>query len=275
MMASEYWQDRFPGYSVAGDLSMTYIIITIATMLLNNLFLSLFSFKVRIIFGYIILIVAVTIVFFCEMVWHIFGAQTAFSVISVASVLAAIGCAIKQSSFYGFASMFPKKYVQAIMVGEGLAGFLAAITHIFVKLTTKSGILTIAFFLIPTIYIVFSCILYAKHIHIHSPFVHYYVKMSNIARRPEETRTPYFNRRLNSLRSGPDTRWGVARTVYPFMVCIALTFFVTVSVHPGIEAEIISCDLKSWMPILLMLIFTTSDVIGKVSWNCDLAENCI
>lgn len=51
-MASDYWQERFPGHSVALDMSMTYIIVAFATVLLNNLFLSLFSFKVRIIFGY-------------------------------------------------------------------------------------------------------------------------------------------------------------------------------------------------------------------------------
>lgn len=260
-MASDYWEFRFTGYSVAMDMSMTYIIITVSTVLLNNLFLSLFSFKVRIIFGYIVSLIALTIVFFCEIVWHVFNAQTPYSVISIAGASAAIGCAIQQSSYFGFASMFPKKYIQALLVGEGLAGFIAAIAHILIKLTSNSAIWTIIFFLIPTAYIVFSAVLYYTHIHIHSPFVHYYVKTANITR-PIESRT---NRRMGHFENGPDTKWGVARTVYPFMVCIALTYFVTVSIHPGIEAEIISCNLKNWMPVLLMFMFTTSDVIGKVS----------
>lgn len=88
------------------------------------------------------------------------------------------------------------------------------------------------------------------------------MKTSSNITRPIESRT---NRRLGTFQHGPDTKWGVARTVYPFMVCIALTYFVTVSIHPGIEAEIISCNLKNWMPVLLMFMFTTSDVIGKVS----------
>lgn len=162
MMASDYWQFRFTGYSVAMDMSMTYIIITVSTVLLNNLFLSLFSFKVRIIFGYIVALIALTIVFFCEIVWHIFNAQTPYSVISIAGASTAIGCAILQSSYFGFASMFPKKYIQAVLVGEGLAGFLAAIAHILIKLTSNSAIWTIIFFLIPTAYIVFSGVLYAK-----------------------------------------------------------------------------------------------------------------
>lgn len=74
------------------------------------------------------------------------------------------------------------------------------------------------------------------------------------------------NRRFGSFRSGLDSRWRVAQTIYPYMVCIALAYCVTLSLYPGIESEIISCNLKSWMPVLLMFMFNTSDVIGKV--NC-------
>lgn len=73
------------------------------------------------------------------------------------------------------------------------------------------------------------------------------------------------NRRFGSFRSGLDSRWRVAQAIYPYMVCIALAYCVTLSLYPGIESEIISCTLKSWMPVLLMFMFNTSDVIGKVS----------
>lgn len=72
------------------------------------------------------------------------------------------------------------------------------------------------------------------------------------------------NRRFGSFRSGLDSRWRVAQTIYPYMVCIALAYCVTLSLYPGIESEIISCNLNSWMPVLLMFMFNTSDVIGKV-----------
>lgn len=118
IMASDYWQERFRGRSVALDMSMTYIIVAFATVLLNNLFLSLFSFKMRIIFGYAISLSTLIFVALCEVAWHMFSAQTAYSVNLVAVSLTAIGCTVQQSSFYGFASMFPKKYTQAVMAGE-------------------------------------------------------------------------------------------------------------------------------------------------------------
>lgn len=74
------------------------------------------------------------------------------------------------------------------------------------------------------------------------------------------------NRRFGSFRSGLDSRWRVAQAIYPYMVCIALAYCVTLSMYPGIESEIISCNLKSWMPVLLMFMFNTSDVIGKVNY---------
>lgn len=75
------------------------------------------------------------------------------------------------------------------------------------------------------------------------------------------------NRRFGSFRSGIESRWRVAQAIYPYMVCIAMAYCVTLSLYPGIESEIISCSLKSWMPVLLMFMFNTSDVIGKVSYS--------
>lgn len=80
-MASDYWQRRYQdGRNVALDMSMTYIAVAFATVLLNNIFLSLFTFKTRIIFGYAISLSTLVFVAFCEVAWHMFDAQTAYSV---------------------------------------------------------------------------------------------------------------------------------------------------------------------------------------------------
>lgn len=71
---------------------MTYIIVAFATVLLNNVFLSIFSFKVRIIFGYAISITTLIFVGTCEVAWHMFSSQTAYSVNLVAVSLTAVGC---------------------------------------------------------------------------------------------------------------------------------------------------------------------------------------
>lgn len=241
-------------------LTVTYIVIGLATVLLNNLFLSLVSLNVRIVFGFVVSFIAMAIVAGSEIIFHIFAANSAHSMLFVCCAVTAIACAILQSSFYGFACMFPKKYAQAIMVGESIAGFMAAVTRILVNLTTAANhqsVWTIVFFLIPTIYIVLCFKFYVNHIYNHSPLVHYYVKLASTSRCTNESRQ---NRRPTES----DTKCGIARAVYPFMVCIALTYVVTVSVHPSIVTEIISCNLEEWMPMLLLFVFATSDVVGKV-----------
>lgn len=66
------------------------------------------------------------------------------------------------------------------------------------------------------------------------------------------------------MREGMEERIKCARLIFPYMTCIALAYTVTLSLYPGLESEIISCKLKTWMPVLLMFAFNTSDVIGKL-----------
>ena len=49
------------------------------------------------------------------------------------------------------------------------------------------------------------------------------------------------------------------------MLSIGLAYFVTLCLFPGIESEVVSCRLGTWMPVIMMAAFNTSDVIGKVS----------
>lgn len=69
---------------------------------------------------------------------------------------------------------------------------------------------------------------------------------------------------LRRIKEGFDDRIKVARSIFPYMICIALAYCVTLCLYPGLESEIISCNLKSWMPVLLMFTFNAADVIGKL-----------
>lgn len=70
--------------------------------------------------------------------------------------------------------------------------------------------------------------------------------------------------RYSSFRRGLDSRIVVAHLIYPYMCCIALAYCVTLSLYPGLESEIKSCKLQTWMPVLLMFTFNTSEMIGKI-----------
>lgn len=50
-MAADYWQERFAGKSVALDMTMTYILVAFATVLLNNVFMTLVPYRIRVTAG--------------------------------------------------------------------------------------------------------------------------------------------------------------------------------------------------------------------------------
>ncbi|XP_034657137.1 equilibrative nucleoside transporter 4 isoform X1 [Drosophila subobscura] len=353
IIAADYWQGRFPGRHVALDMSMTYIFVAFATVLLNNIVLSLAPFQKRVIFGYMVSFTTLVFVAVCEVAWHMFATNTAYLVNMSAVALTAIGCTVQQSSFYGFASMLPQQYTQAVMAGESIAGFLVSSNRVVTKLLINNDrVSTVIFFLTSTLYIIFSYLLHRATIN--SPFVRYHVEAcSKIILRPDEQEidgvpstthygvlsmdgthttttisgghaaaaaantlsfsnpvyelsnptagessiealgqlpsdlpaTPHEPTtpttvafkvehviqprrcrpsKLSDIREGFVSRWRVAQVIYPYMVCIALAYCVTLSLYPGIDVEVQSCALGSWMPVLLMFCFNLSDVAGKM-----------
>lgn len=56
----------------------------------------------------------------------------------------------------------------------------------------------------------------------------------------------------------------VARIIWADMLSIAVTYFITLCLFPGLESEIRHCILGEWLPILLMAVFNLSDFVGKV-----------
>lgn len=339
IVAADYWQDRFKGHSVALDMSMTYILVAFVTVLLNNVLLALASFRMRVTFGYIISFTTLIFVAVCEVGFHVFSKTTAYSMCLAAVSLVSLGCTVQQSSFYGFASMFPKQYTQAVMAGESIAGLLVSSNRILTKIMiSNERVSTVIFFFTSTIYIGFSYVLHS--IAISTPFVRYYrnytKKCAKIILVPDEDhsltesvrRTQNYSISLDSdtpptiaplsfsnpvydLQNQAETagtsstmslqtttngtrdsvpnvafkveheirpsgerfggfcyglscRYRVASSIYPYMASIAIAYCVTLSLYPGIESEIISCSLGTWMPVLLMFTFNAADVLGKV-----------
>lgn len=54
------------------------------------------------------------------------------------------------------------------------------------------------------------------------------------------------------------------KSIWPYMLSIACTYFVTLSLFPGVESEMIDCQWREWLPIILMALFNIFDVCGKI-----------
>jgi hypothetical protein len=64
----------------------------------------------------------------------------------------------------------------------------------------------------------------------------------------------------------------VARVIWADMLSIAVTYFITLCLFPGLESEIRHCVLGEWLPILVMAVFNLSDFVGKVSLRVALGN---
>lgn len=67
-----------------------------------------------------------------------------------------------------------------------------------------------------------------------------------------------------SLSGGIQARWEITKAIHPYMISICLVYFATLCLYPGIASEIVSCNLGTWMPVLMMAIFNGADLLGKM-----------
>ncbi|XP_060880376.1 equilibrative nucleoside transporter 4 isoform X2 [Metopolophium dirhodum] len=113
-----------------------------------------------------------------EILWEeLFTLDTSYCLNLVAIGLIAWGATIQQSSFYGYTSILPIKYTQAVMIGESAAGLWVSINRIFTKMLTKDlRVSTFSFFVISHLVVMTSCVLF--QIVQSSDFVKFYIARS-------------------------------------------------------------------------------------------------
>ncbi|XP_064334795.1 equilibrative nucleoside transporter 4 isoform X2 [Camelus dromedarius] len=75
---------------------------------------------------------------------------------------------------------------------------------------------------------------------------------------------PRIRRSWPSFRALLLHRYVVARVIWADMLSIAVTYFITLCLFPGLESEIRHCILGEWLPILIMAVFNLSDFVGKI-----------
>ncbi|KAK6173971.1 hypothetical protein SNE40_017335 [Patella caerulea] len=333
--AVDYYENRFPNSTIIFDMSMTYIIVAFISVCVNNVLVEALSMPVRITFGYLISFAVLLAIALCDVWYQVFTQDVAYKVTLLAVAVVAIGATVQQSSFYGFTSMLPARYTQAVMTGESAAGLIISINRIITKaLLNDQRINTIIFFII-SISILWVCFI-VFHIIRRTEFVRFYVSLCENAAiaddqrgitkgggcteevslvdfqepssgqrygvliiqsptsatppRTSDSTTPSGSDvtvrditrcneeqvmfqgqsykehvpKVSSIKRGLRMRYEVSKTVWPYMLSIGLAYFVTLCLFPGIESEVISCHLGSWMPIIMMAIFNASDFIGKI-----------
>ncbi|CAK9827742.1 Equilibrative nucleoside transporter 4 [Anthophora retusa] len=176
IIAVDYFQARYPGTTVIFDMSVVYIAMAFFAVFANNILVETLSLNTRITFGYLVAFVTLNFVVICEIWWELFNVATSYTINLVAVAIVSLGCTVQQSSFYGYTSMLPSRYTQAVMTGESIAGLFVSINRILTKsmLDDERGN-TSMFFVISTVSIL-KCFVLHQMVR-KTEFVQFYITL--------------------------------------------------------------------------------------------------
>uniref|UniRef100_A0A8D2PS30 Equilibrative nucleoside transporter 4 n=1 Tax=Zosterops lateralis melanops TaxID=1220523 RepID=A0A8D2PS30_ZOSLA len=309
----DYLHHKYPGTSIVFDMSLTYILVALVAVILNNALVELLSLHTRISVGYLFALGPLLFVSICDVWLELFSRRQAYAINLVAVGVVAFGCTVQQSSFYGYTGLLPKRYTQGVMTGESTAGVIISLSRIFTKLLLSDEKENTVIFFFISIGMELTC--FILHLLVkRTRFVRYYTDCSHKglpeSRGAGDPGTGYrvhhdvtsedvrfvsqewvslpspgvlcrcTSALLSPLPSHPGKsgaglcclsltdmllyRYVVSRLIWAYMLSIAMTYFITLCLFPGLESEIHNCTLGEWLPILIMAIFNLSDFVGKI-----------
>ncbi|TRY65817.1 hypothetical protein DNTS_024088 [Danionella cerebrum] len=325
----DYLHHKFEGTSIVFDMGLTYIIVALVAVILNNILVEMLSLHTRITVGYLFALGPLLFVTIFDVWLEKFTTKQAYIINLMCMGTVAFGCtgieksplisfyAVQQSSFYGYMGMLPKRYTQGVMTGESTAGVIISLSRIFTKLLIKNERENTIIFFVISIAMVLVC--FILHLLVRrSHFVKYYTSLARqglphatekkhhstqyqvhhdviteevrfgngaVGSSPAEDFSggntyvrfdvpiPKIKRSWPGIKEMILHRYVVARVIWTYMLSIAVTYFITLCLFPGLESEIRNAALGEWLPILIMAIFNISDFVGKIlaavpyEWN--------
>ncbi|KAK1805182.1 hypothetical protein P4O66_019542, partial [Electrophorus voltai] len=316
----DYLHHKFEGTSIVFDMSLTYILVALVAVVLNNVVVEMLSLHTRITVGYLFALGPLLFISIFDVWLEMFNTAQAYALNLISVGIVAFGCTVQQSSFYGYMGMLPKRYTQGVMTGESTAGVIISLSRIFTKLLISDERKnTIIFFLISISMELMCFILHVLVRRTH--FVRYYTGLARQGLTHPKENTHHGNQyqvhhdviaeegsgaepaspaeggateavyagsstyvrfdvpKIKIKRSWPGIRdmilhrYVVSRVIWTYMLSIAVTYFITLCLFPGLESEIRNPTLGEWLPILIMAIFNMSDFVGKIlaalpyEWN--------
>ncbi|XP_016390076.1 equilibrative nucleoside transporter 4 [Sinocyclocheilus rhinocerous] len=126
----DYLHRKFTGTSIVFDMSLTYILVALSAVIVNNALVERLSLNTRICVGYLFALGPLVFVSVFDVWLELFDTQQSYALTLAAIAIVAFGCTVQQSSFYGYTGMLPKRYTQGVMTGEKLLGQRCAVARV-------------------------------------------------------------------------------------------------------------------------------------------------
>ncbi|XP_014248396.1 equilibrative nucleoside transporter 4 [Cimex lectularius] len=182
IIAVDYFQMQYPGTTIVFDMSLVYIGMAFFAVLANNLLVEALSLNTRITFGYIVSFFTLMFVAIFEICLGNIAQSKSYTANLIAVAVVSVGCTVQQSSFYGYTSMLPSRYTQAVMAGESAAGLMVSMNRMITKMIFENQRSNTLMFFLMSMFIVGLC--YAIH-HVirQTDFVQFYLTLCKEAKK--------------------------------------------------------------------------------------------
>ncbi|XP_062036504.1 equilibrative nucleoside transporter 4 [Lepus europaeus] len=178
----DYLHHKYPGTSIVFDMSLTYILVALVAVLLNNVLVERLTMHTRIAAGYLLAVGPLLFISVCDVWLQLFSHGQAYAINLAAVGTVAFGCTVQQSSFYGYTGMLPKRYTQGVMTGESTAGVMISLSRILTKLLLPDERASTLIFFLVSVGLELLCFL--LHLLVRrSRFVRYYTARPRDSRR--------------------------------------------------------------------------------------------
>jgi equilibrative nucleoside transporter 1/2/3 len=215
-----------------------------------------FSFTSRVMTSLAIFFVVLIIIPFL----HGTPEKISITVTLIGVFLTGFASSVMQSTIAGLAALFPPEYIGGMMSGCGIAGIVAIVLRIITKVAlpqTPAGLQASGkLFFILAAGIVALCaggfiVLMRLSITQHNLTKYYKLKSTDTVLEPQEA-----------------TIAGIIRKIWKEALAIIISFFVTLSLFPGITSLVKSNSnlLKpDWFSILFTALFMLGDFVGRTA----------
>ncbi|XP_012946931.1 equilibrative nucleoside transporter 4 [Aplysia californica] len=145
--AVDYYVLRFPNTPILIQMSIIRHVCSIAGIISNNVTIEAIPLTGRILFAYVALTSLMLFITLTDVLFSLFPTDIAHILTLLVVALVSAAQAVQQSSFYGYANMMPKRYTEAVLVGESSCGLITSLLRIATKLAVKDERLgTLIFF---------------------------------------------------------------------------------------------------------------------------------
>ncbi|EPS72985.1 equilibrative nucleoside transporter 1 [Genlisea aurea] len=173
--------------------------------------------------------------------------------------LCGVATSLVQASVTGSAGLLPKRYMQGLVAGTAVSSVMVSALRILTKAVCSQdgGGLRLSaaiYFVVGIAFMLLNIVFYNLSHKLAVVKYHQQLKAKDEA---------------SSL-----CLWEVAGSVKWYILSILITFAVTCSIFPGsVTADVQSSYLKDWYPIILVMAYNVSDLVGKSLTSIYIVEN--